>query len=66
MKVSHYSPLAGNLEINKAIMFLKNRDLQLAIDTLKGFEKQENKVAGAAAANLSFIYYLVSSTASKS
>jgi intraflagellar transport protein 88 len=60
IKVSSHSFLAGDLEINKAVMFLKQKELPEAIDTLRSFEKKETKVASAAATNLAFIHFLVS------
>lgn len=51
--------MAADLEINKAVMFLKQKQLMQAIVTLKAFEKDSN-IAINAAVNLSFIYYLVS------
>lgn len=59
IKNSAFSHLAGDLEINKAVMFLKQCHMTEAIDTLKIFEK-ESKIATSAATNLSFIYFLVS------
>lgn len=61
MKNSEYAQLAGDLEINKAVMFLKQRQLPAAIETLKTLEK-ESSVAVNVATNLCFIYYLVSCT----
>lgn len=58
IKNSEYSRLVGELEINKAVMFLKQRQLSEAIDTLKAFDN-ETSIASSAAVNLSFIYYLV-------
>ncbi|XP_014475343.1 PREDICTED: intraflagellar transport protein 88 homolog [Dinoponera quadriceps] len=58
IKSSTYSFLAADLEINKAMVFLLNRDTQLAIDTLKIFENRDTKANSAAATMLSFIYYL--------
>lgn len=58
IKNSEYARLAGELEINKAIMFLKQRQLSEAIETLKAFDK-ESTIETGAAINLSFIYYLV-------
>ncbi|XP_033336252.2 intraflagellar transport protein 88-like protein nompB [Megalopta genalis] len=58
IKSSAYGPLAADLEINKAMVFLHNRETQLAIDTLKMFENRESKVNSAAATTLSFIYFL--------
>lgn len=42
------------------MVFLHNRETQLAIDTLKMFENRDTKANSAAATMLSFIYYLVS------
>ncbi|XP_032684242.1 intraflagellar transport protein 88 homolog [Odontomachus brunneus] len=58
IKSSAYSFLAADLEINKAMVFLLNRETQLAIDTLKMFENRDTKANSAAATMLSFIYYL--------
>ncbi|XP_012221934.1 intraflagellar transport protein 88 homolog [Linepithema humile] len=58
IKSSTYSILAADLEINKAMVFLHNRETQLAIDTLKMFENRDSKANSAAATMLSFIYYL--------
>ncbi|XP_050461871.1 intraflagellar transport protein 88 homolog isoform X2 [Cataglyphis hispanica] len=58
IKSSTYGILAADLEINKAMVFLHNRETQLAIDTLKMFENRDTKANSAAATMLSFIYYL--------
>ncbi|XP_076445636.1 intraflagellar transport protein 88 homolog [Babylonia areolata] len=58
VKTSSYVELAHELEIDKAVMFLKLKDFQQAIETLKSFEKKDTKVASTAAANLSFLYFL--------
>ncbi|CAH0385131.1 unnamed protein product [Bemisia tabaci] len=58
IKSSLYAPLAGDLEINKAISFLCQGEIPQAIDSLKLFDKRESKVASAALTNLSFIYLL--------
>ncbi|EFN64974.1 Intraflagellar transport protein 88-like protein [Camponotus floridanus] len=58
IKSSAYGVLAADLEINKAMVFLHNRETQLAIDTLKMFENRDTKANSAAATMLSFIYYL--------
>lgn len=58
IKSSAYGLLAADLEINKAMVFLHNRDTQLAIDTLKIFENRESKANSSAATMLSFIYFL--------
>ncbi|KAK3576957.1 hypothetical protein CHS0354_005962 [Potamilus streckersoni] len=58
VKNSQYLDLANDLEIDKAIMFLKQKDFNQAIETLKSFEKKDSKVACTAATNLSFLYFL--------
>ncbi|XP_044763859.1 intraflagellar transport protein 88 homolog [Coccinella septempunctata] len=57
IKKSEYARLASELEINKAVMFLKQKQLPEAVNTLKAFEKDSN-IAINAAVNLSFIYFL--------
>lgn len=54
-----YAPLAGDLEINRAVTSLKQGELSQALETLRAFQKKESKVASTAAANLSFIHFLV-------
>lgn len=58
VKRSKYSELANDLEIDKAIMYLKKKDFRQAVETLKSFEKKDSKVASIAATNLSFLYFL--------
>lgn len=54
-----YAPLAAELDLNKAVMFLKQDDIPQAIETLKYFERKEGTVAVNAAINLTFIYLMV-------
>ncbi|XP_062050506.1 intraflagellar transport protein 88 homolog isoform X2 [Lepus europaeus] len=58
VKASQYVELANDLEINKAITYLRQKDFTQAVDTLKMFEKKDSRVKSAAATNLSFLYYL--------
>ncbi|ETN65597.1 tetratricopeptide repeat protein 10, tpr10 [Anopheles darlingi] len=58
IKNSYFSTLATDLELKKAVIYLKQDDFQQAIDTLKYFEKKESNIAINAAINLSFIYIL--------
>ncbi|CAL4120134.1 unnamed protein product, partial [Meganyctiphanes norvegica] len=58
IKQSQYADLANDLEINKAVMYLRQKNFKDAIETLKMFEKKETKVASTAATNLSFLYFL--------
>uniref|UniRef100_A0A6Q2X8D4 Intraflagellar transport protein 88 homolog n=1 Tax=Esox lucius TaxID=8010 RepID=A0A6Q2X8D4_ESOLU len=58
VKSSQYIELANDLEINKAITYLRQRDFNQAVETLKTFEKKDSRVKSAAATNLSFLYFL--------
>ncbi|KAI0213548.1 Intraflagellar transport 88 [Lamellibrachia satsuma] len=58
VKMSQYLDLAHSLEIDKAIGYLRQKDFQQAVETLKSFEKKDTKVAATAATNLSFLYIL--------
>ncbi|XP_066598003.1 intraflagellar transport protein 88 homolog [Prorops nasuta] len=58
IRSSAYAILAADLEINKAMVYLHNRETQLAIDTLKLFENRDISANCAAITMLSFIYYL--------
>lgn len=60
IKNSEYARLAIDLEINKAVMFLKQQRLSAAVETLSAFEK-DSVIAVNAAINLIFIYHLVRS-----
>ncbi len=55
-----FASLSGDLEINKAIAYLRNhKSAEMAIDALKSFDKKESRVASLAYTNLSFIYFFL-------
>ncbi|KAH6927246.1 hypothetical protein HPB50_001122 [Hyalomma asiaticum] len=58
IKSSAYAHIANDLEISKAVAYLRKREFNQAIETLKAFERKDTKVASTAATNLSFLYYL--------
>nr|XP_020474551.1 intraflagellar transport protein 88 homolog isoform X3 [Monopterus albus] len=58
VKSSQYVELANDLEINKAITYIRQKDFNQAMETLKTFEKKDSRVKSAAATNLSFLYFL--------
>ncbi|XP_011499901.1 PREDICTED: intraflagellar transport protein 88 homolog [Ceratosolen solmsi marchali] len=58
IKSSGYHSLAANLEINKAMVFLYNREVRMAIESLKIFENQDTKINSSASTVLSFIHFL--------
>ncbi|KAM3176104.1 hypothetical protein ACTXT7_007179 [Hymenolepis weldensis] len=55
---SQYLELPNDLKIDKALMYLRQRDFHKAIETLKSFENKGTKIACTAAINLSFLYFL--------
>ncbi|XP_055682344.1 intraflagellar transport protein 88 homolog [Lutzomyia longipalpis] len=59
IKNSKHQSLASELDLNRAIMFLKQDDPTQAIDSLQYFEKRETNVAINASINLTFIYLLM-------
>lgn len=59
IKSSMYAPLAAELDLNKAVMFLKQDDISQAIEILKYFERKEGTIAVNATINLTFIYLVV-------
>lgn len=58
LKSSINSHMSAELEIAKSVQYLKSKDFDKAIDCLKEFERKDQKLAGIAATNLSFLYYL--------
>lgn len=56
IKSSNFAPLANELELNKALMYLKQHDVNQAIETLKYYEKKEPAIAANAVVSLTFIY----------
>jgi hypothetical protein len=59
LKASPFHALASELEIHKALTYLKMKEFRKAIKLLKAFEKKENSMLSTAATNLSFLYFLV-------
>jgi intraflagellar transport protein 88 len=58
VKQSSYPDLSAELEITKAIAFLKMREFKTALEILKSFEKRGSKMESTAATNLAFLYFL--------
>ncbi|OQR98053.1 Intraflagellar Transport Protein 88 [Achlya hypogyna] len=57
MKQDH-EPIASEMEICKALHFLKNKEFDKAIEVLKAFEKKDPALKAMAATNLSFLYFV--------
>merc|ERR1719230_2004840 len=57
LKVDH-EEIASEMEIEKALMHLRSKQFDTAIEVLKAFEKKDKHLKAMAATNLSFIYFL--------
>ncbi|KAI9106153.1 hypothetical protein DFS34DRAFT_574330 [Phlyctochytrium arcticum] len=58
LKNSSHAAIASDIEIAKALQYLKAKEFSQAIETLKSFEKTDQKIMATAATNLSFMYFL--------
>ncbi len=58
LKNSKYTDIQSELEISKALYYIKNKSIDTAIDSLKSFEKKDKKMMTLASTNLSFLYLL--------
>lgn len=58
VKQSSYVELANDLEIHKALTYLKEHSFEPAIKILKNLEKKDSNVRSQSNNNLSFIYFL--------
>jgi intraflagellar transport protein 88 len=58
LRAAHYTDMGNEMEISKALHYLKEHEYEKAIETLKSFEKKNEKLLALAATNLSFLYYL--------
>lgn len=55
---SNYHIVQSEIEIKKAINFIKEKRIEDAILTLKAFEKKDPKMMAQASTNISFLYFL--------
>lgn len=55
--------IAGEMQIYKALHFLKDKQFERAIEVLKSFEKKDQSLKTMASTNLSFLYFLEGDTA---
>lgn len=58
LKSSVYTDVVAELEMSKAMTYLRLKDFDAAIEALKAFEKQDGDMVSTAANNLSFLYFL--------
>lgn len=55
---SNYHGVQSQVEIKKAINFIKEKRIDDAIQTFKAFEKKDKKMMAQASTNISFLYFL--------
>lgn len=58
LKNSKYPDIQSEIEIARAIHYVKTKNIDLAIESLKSFEKKDKKMMTLASTNLSFLYLL--------
>jgi len=58
LKNSQYSDVESEIEITKALSYLKKKDIEKAIDSLKQFEKKDKDLMARASTNISFLYFM--------
>ncbi len=58
LKAAEYPTIESEIEIAKAIHFIKRKDFEKAIELFKGFEKKDKVKMAIAANNISFLYFL--------
>jgi len=58
LKSSYFPEAESEVEICKALAFLKKKDMEKSIQTLRNFEKKDKILMGRVATNISFLYFL--------
>ena len=58
MKSSSYPEAENEIDICKAMAYLKKKNIEKSIETLKGFEKKDKLIMARIATNISFLYFL--------
>jgi intraflagellar transport protein 88 len=58
LKSSSYPEAENEIEICKAMAYLKKKNIEKSIETLKGFEKKDKLIMARIATNISFLYFL--------
>ena len=55
---SQYNSAQSEVEISRALTFLRKNSIEKAIEALKAFEKKDKAVMAKAASNISYLYFL--------
>ena len=58
LKAANLPEVESEMEIAKAIHFIKNKEIEKAIENFKAFEKKDKIMMAMASNNISFLYFL--------
>jgi len=58
LRTANLQEVESEIEIAKAVHFIKTKDIEKAIELFKSFEKKDNIMMARAANNISFLYFL--------
>jgi len=58
LKTANLQEIESEMEISKAVFFIKNKQIDKAIELFKAFEKKDKIMMARAANNISFLYFL--------
>jgi len=58
LKAASLPEVESEMEIGKAIHFIKNKEIDTAIESFKAFEKKDKIMMAMASNNISFLYFL--------
>lgn len=58
LKAANLPEVESEMEIQKAISLIKNKEIEKAIESFKSFEKKDKIMMAMASNNISFLYFL--------
>jgi hypothetical protein len=58
LKAANLPEVESEMEIAKSIHYIKNKEIERAIESFKGFEKKDKIMMAMASNNISFLYFL--------
>lgn len=58
LRTANLQEVESEIEIAKAVFFIKNKNIDKAIELFKSFEKKDKVMMAKAANNISFLYFL--------
>lgn len=58
LKAANLPEVESEMEIAKAILYIKNKEIERAIENFKAFEKKDKIMMAMASNNISFLYFL--------